>query len=161
LTSLTELCPCSPSFVFVLHHKFIDGCLFIKPLSLRFHSYFYIRLLYLLLDILLFFLHVLHLFVIDFPHLCSHLHIQHPSSILSLAMPTNIEHIDGKLQHFLLVKCLITLYNKLNQLISQLFCLPVVLLEVIVTDDKFLTSFLLSYQQNFTQQFVVQLFDYV
>jgi len=77
----------------------------------------------------------------------------------TLALPTHLEHIYHQLYYGLLLHRFFSLNDKFNQLVSQSFCLLVTVFGLTGIDHKLFASFLLGYQQDFTDQLVVQFFD--
>ncbi len=74
---------------------------------------------------------------------------------LSFTFPAHFEHIYCKFNYSIFVYLFLSLYDDLNQLVSQFFCLRVTILRLRGAYHIFFAPFLLCDQQYFTNQLVV------
>lgn len=76
-----------------------------------------------------------------------------------LASSTDVEHLFGQVQDLTFIERLLFIHDEFNELISELKCLLLIVLVVIVADDIFFLGFFLGDQEYFADEFLIQLFD--
>lgn len=80
---------------------------------------------------------------------------------LAFALPTHLEHVYYQLDYGFLLHRSLSLNDEFDELVSQSFGLLVTIFGLAGIDHELLAALLLGYEQDFTDQLVVQFFDYV
>ena len=78
---------------------------------------------------------------------------------LAFALPTHLEHVYNQFDYRFFLHRFLSLNDEFDELVSQSFGLLVTIFGLAGIDHELLAALLLSYQQNFTDQLIVQFFD--